>query len=66
MTVQLGNAHCHTVLLLVESADSNGTGQCNFSGQRDRSSFIVPGQGTPGQAQNLAMGQDVPEQSVKI
>ena len=23
---------------------SNGTGQCNFSGQRDRSSFIVPGQ----------------------
>jgi hypothetical protein len=23
---------------------SNGTGQCNFSGQRDRSSFIVLGQ----------------------
>ena len=23
---------------------SNRTGQCNFSGQRDRSSFIVPGQ----------------------
>ena len=23
---------------------SNGTGQCNFSGQRDRSSFIVPRQ----------------------
>jgi hypothetical protein len=23
---------------------SNGTGQCNFSGQRDRSFYIVPGQ----------------------
>ena len=23
---------------------SNGTGQCNFLGQRDKSSFIVPGQ----------------------
>ena len=27
-----------------EISVSNGTGQCNFSGQRDRSSFIVPGQ----------------------
>ena len=40
---------------------SNRTGQCNFSGQRDRSSFIVPGQrdkGTTGQDQNLALGWD--------
>ena len=28
----------------VTSRVSNMTGQCNFSGQRDRSSFIVPGQ----------------------
>ena len=32
---------------------SNGTGQYNFSGQRDRSFFIVTGQ-----AQNLAKGWD--------
>ena len=33
-----------------------GTGQCSFSGQRDRSSFIVPGQrdnGTKGQRDKL-------------
>ena len=49
---------------------SNGTGQCNFSGQRDRQNFFVPGQrdngtelpslsrdkGTTGQAKNLAKG----------
>ena len=28
----------------LQTSVSNGTGQCNFSGQRDRSSFIVPGQ----------------------
>ena len=28
----------------IESRVSNGTGQGNFSGQRDRSFFIVPGQ----------------------
>ena len=28
----------------VQSSVSNGTGQCNFSGQRDRSFIIVPGQ----------------------
>ena len=27
----------------VHTRVSNGTGQCNFLGQRDRSSFIVPG-----------------------
>ena len=50
---------------------SNGTGQCNFLGQRDRQNFFVPGQrdsgtevlslsrdkGTTGQAQNLATGR---------
>ena len=55
---------------------SNGTGQCYFSGQRDRSFFIVPGQrdngtevpllsrdkGTTGQAQNLSTGRDRPGQ----
>ena len=55
---------------------SNGTGQCNFSGQRDRQNFFVPGQrdtgtevpslsrdkGTTGQAQNLATGRDGPGQ----
>ena len=35
---------------------SNGTGQCNFSGQRDRD-FILD-KGTTGQAQNLARGRD--------
>jgi hypothetical protein len=33
-------------------------GKCNFSGQRDRISFIVPGQRTTGQAKNLAKGRD--------
>ena len=40
---------------------SNGTGRCNFAGQRDRNSFIVPGQrdnGTTGQAKNLGKGRD--------
>ena len=32
---------------------SNGTGQWNFLGQRDRSSIIVPGQ-----AKNLTKGRD--------
>ena len=55
---------------------SNGTGQCNFSGQRDRQKNFVPGQrdngtevpslsrdkGTTGQAQNLAKGRDGPGQ----
>ena len=59
---------------------SNGTGQCNFSGQRDRQNFFVPGQrdngtevpslardkGTTGQARNLAMGWDGPGQLIKI
>jgi hypothetical protein len=33
-----------TPFVLVATSVSNGMGQCNFSGQRDRSSFIVPGQ----------------------
>ena len=55
---------------------SNGTGQRNFSGQRDSQNFFVPGQrdngtevpslsrdkGTTGQAQNLAKGRDGPGQ----
>jgi hypothetical protein len=66
-------------LLLPESIVirvSNGTGQRNFSGQRDSQNFFVPGQrdngtevpslsrdkGTTGQAQNLAKGRDGPGQ----
>ena len=59
---------------------SNGTGQRNFSGQRDSQNFFVPGQrdngtevpllsrdkGTTGQAQNLAKVRDRPRQPVKI
>ena len=61
---------------LVSGRVSNGTGQCNFSGQRDGQNFFVPGQrdngtevpslsrdkGTTGQPQNLTTGQDGPEQ----
>ena len=35
---------------------SNGTGQCNFSGQRDRSSFIVPGQRDNGTSSKSCQG----------
>ena len=62
------------VLNLVYTRVSKGTGQCNFSGKRDRNFFIVPGQrdigtevpslsrdkGTTGQAQNLATGRNGP------
>ena len=55
---------------------SNRTGQCNFSGQRDRQKNFVPGQrdngtevpslsrdkGTTGQPQNLTTGRDGPGQ----
>jgi hypothetical protein len=40
----------------VESRVSNGTGQCNFSGQRDRSSFIVPEQRDNGTSQKSCQG----------
>ena len=55
----------------VTSRVSNGTGQCNFSGQRDRQNFFVPGQRDTGtevpslsrdKAQNLATGRDGPGQ----
>ena len=60
----------------ISSRVSNGTGQRNFSGQRDSQNFFVPGQrdngtevpslsrdkGTTGQAQNLAKGRDGPGQ----
>ena len=36
------------------------------TGQRDRSSFIVPGQRDNRTTQNLAMGRDGPGQPVKI
>ena len=45
---------------------SNGTGQCNFFGQRDRSSLVILGQRTTGLAQNLAKGKDETRQAVKI
>ena len=35
---------------------SNGTGQCNFSGQRDRSSFIVPGPWDNGTSSKCCLG----------
>ena len=61
---------------LIKTRVSNGTGQRNFSGQRDSQNFFVPGQrdngtevpllsrdkGTTGQAQNLAKGRDGPGQ----
>ena len=64
--------HPYSILTRV----SNGTGQCNFSGQRDSQNFFVPGQrdngtevpslsrdkGTTGQAKNLAKGRDGPGQ----
>ena len=45
---------------------SNWTGDCNFSGQRNRSFFIVQDKGKTGQAQILATGQDGLGQPVKI
>ena len=46
--------------LAANSNVSNRKGQSNFSGQRDRSSFIALSQdkGTTRQAQNLAKGRD--------
>ena len=41
---------------VVSSRVSNGTGQCNFLGQRDRSSFIVPGQRDNGTSQKSCQG----------
>ena len=60
----------------IQSRVSNGTGQCNISGQRDRQKTFVPGQrdkgtevpslsrdkGTTGQPQNITSGQDGPGQ----
>ena len=40
----------------VETRVSNGTGQYNFSGQRDRSSFIVPGQRDNGTSSKSCQG----------
>ena len=47
---------------------SNGTGQSNFSGQSNRSSFIAlpRDKGTTGQAQNLAKDWNRLRQPVKI
>ena len=61
---------------MVQTRVSNGTGQCNFSGQRDRQKCFVPGQrdngtevpslsqdkGTTGQGQNLVKGRAGPGQ----
>ena len=41
-------------------------GQCNFSGQRDRSYLIVPEQRKMGPVQNLTKGRDRLGQHVKI
>ena len=58
VVVRFQNANFNIAWTMV----SNGTGQCNFSGQRDRSSFIVMDKGTTGQAKNLAKGRDGPGQ----
>ena len=72
MKVPLENTQLDAVLTRLQSRVSNGTGQRNFSGQRDSQNFFVPGQrdngtevpllsrdkGTTGQAQNLATGRD--------
>ena len=47
----------------LQTSVSNGTGQCNFSGQRDKSSFIVPGQRDNETSSKSCHG---PGQSVKI
>ena len=39
---------------------SNGMGQCNFSGQRDRSSFIVPRQRDNGTSSKSCQGTGQP------
>jgi hypothetical protein len=40
----------------VHTSVSNGKGRCNFSGQRDRSSFIVPGQRDNGTSSKSCYG----------
>ena len=45
-------------VVLLETRVSNGTGQYNFSGQRDRSFFIVPRQRDNRTSSNLAKGRD--------
>ena len=44
----------------VSSRVSNVTGQCNFSGQRDRQTFLSRDKGTMGQAKSFAKGRDGP------
>ena len=39
---------------------SNGTGQCNFSGQRHRNSFIIPGQRDNGTSSKFCRGMGQP------
>ena len=41
---------------VIHTSVSNGTGQWNFSGQRDRSSIIVPGQRDNGTSQKSCQG----------
>ena len=43
---------------VVQTSVSNGTGQCNFLGQRDRNSFIVLGQRDNGTIWNQNPGRD--------
>ena len=51
---------------VIQTSVSNETGQSNFSGERDRSSFITPGQRAMGQAQNFSKGRDRQGQPVQI
>jgi hypothetical protein len=46
------------VKTLVGSRVCNGTGQCNFSGQRDRNSFLVPGQRDNGTSSKSCHGTE--------
>ena len=49
----------------MQTSVSNGTGQCNFSGQRDRSSFIVLGQRDNGTNSKSWHGTGRPRQPIK-
>ena len=56
---KITSANCfENINIPVSIRVSNGTGQYNFSGQRDKVSSLSRDKGTTGQAQNLAKGRD--------
>ena len=60
-SVYTANIYCKNII----SSVSNGTGQCSFWGQRDRSSFIVPRQRDNGISSKSCQGTR-PGQPIKI